>query len=126
MKFRIYLAGSFNIGWRKELLDHVENPDIEWLLPIVIPGQREKKKRDPRLFVPRDIALIRRADILAGFWVTESSNIGLSAEIGLAYAYGVPTVVAIPKDERVKARFIRGLIQELDSLPELANFLQNL
>ncbi len=126
MKFRVYLAGSFNTSWRSELIAHVENPAIEWLHPIVIPEQEEKSMRDPRLVVPRDLALIRRADILAGYWVHDSNNVGLSAEIGLAYAYGVPAVVAIEKEDRVRARFIRGLIQELDSLPELSKFLVNL
>ncbi len=125
MKWKIYPAGSFNDDWRTDLKEHAGN-HIEWLEPIVLPGQMKKADRDPNLVVPRDLALIKRADILAGYWLPESRNIGLSAEIGLAYAWGIPCVVAIPPECKVAARFVRGLVFELDSFSNLLNFLYDL
>ncbi len=125
MRWKVYPAGSFDEDWRTEVKENAGG-HIDWLEPIVLPGQKIKAARDPRLFVPRDLALIRRADILAGYWLPEAENYGLSAEVGLAYGWGVPCVVAIPEESKVTARFLRGLVFELDLLSDLVNFLYNL
>lgn len=121
--WKVYLAGSFGDNWREVVVNMVGDRPIDWLEPLVPKGQQAKGERDPRMFVPRDLALIKRSDYLVGWWRPESNNIGLSTEIGLAYAWNIPCVVAIPPESKVKARFPRGLVQEFDSLEELAKFL---
>jgi len=122
--WKVYLAGSFKGGWRSEIKKAV-GENINWLEPIVHPDQK-KEDEDPKLFVPRDLALIRKADFLAGWWRPESHNNSLSAEIGLAYAWGIPCMVAIPPGDKITARFVRGLVREFDSKEDLIRFLRYL
>ncbi len=69
---KIYLAGSFNEDWRLHVINGVQAswPKVErvheWLIPKQHKPGQDKSKRDPKIFAPRDLAMIKSSDILAG------------------------------------------------------------
>ena len=97
----VYLAGHLHNDWRSEIIRKVENKmehlslsqvkKIHWLIPMrsiaIISGPPGS---DRRYYVPNDIQMINRADVIAYKLEKDHGNIGSAWEVGYAYAKNIP------------------------------------
>lgn len=94
----IYLAGHLHDDWRSKVKYAVEvslvnypEAGINWLEPRRNFSSRTGAPgNDPRFYVPNDIQLVNRADIIAFMLEADHGNIGGTWEAGYAYALNKP------------------------------------
>lgn len=88
---KVYLAGNMHTNWRELVASRVQ--ECEFLWPHKAPSKGHSDGGDPDFYFPRDVALLRSADLL--FCVIEDvgRNIGTSAEVGMAFAWGKPVIL---------------------------------
>jgi nucleoside 2-deoxyribosyltransferase len=104
-KIKVYLAGDLLVpDWRKEIIDYFREYDnIEFVYPITY---KESSTRDPRVYVIRDISLLRLADVVFAYIRDVNHKYsGTSAEIGMAKALGKTLVVVIENDCKTTNQF---------------------
>ena len=100
---KVYLAGNLHTDWRGKVKyqfqEAIEEKHVEFLTPI-----RGLADDGADKYVPRDLVLLRQADIVFAFiehWDAEACrHVGTSAEIGYAYALGKVIILVdafIPK-----------------------------
>lgn len=85
---KIYLAGHWRTMWREEMIKSING--AQWLVPV---HPDDPGGTDPTNFVLRDLALIRRSDLLIALISSHARNIGTCTEVAYAYALGVPVVL---------------------------------
>jgi nucleoside 2-deoxyribosyltransferase len=78
-------------NWRSEVASQVKGCTFLW--PHKAPNHNDHDGGDPDLYFPRDITLLRSADMV--FCVIEDMgrNLGTATEIGMAYAWGKPIIL---------------------------------
>jgi nucleoside 2-deoxyribosyltransferase len=95
----IYLAGHLHTNWRDDLIDSVnqslsmyaKTDNIHWLIPKrSIDTPFGKPGNDKRFYVPNDIQMINRADIIVYSLEKDHGNIGGAWEVGYAFAKNKP------------------------------------
>ena len=100
---KVYLAGNYHREWRQEVKQAIAG--IEWLEPL----STGPKGAKPRWYLLRDLALLRQADLLFAY-ITDHSpvNSGTSAEMGYAYALGIP-ILFVRESQEIRYDFVQGL-----------------
>ena len=88
---KIYLAGNMHTNWRDRVASRIEGCEFLWPYKFSSDGGSTGKGSD--VFFPRDIVLLRSADLMFCVIENEGRNIGTSAEVGMAYAWGKPVVL---------------------------------
>ena len=88
---RIYLAGNMHTHWRDEVVSAVSG--CEFLLPYKYPKDGGSRGKGADVFFPRDVALLKSADLVFCVIENQGRNIGTAAEIGMAYAWNKPVVL---------------------------------
>lgn len=90
---KIYLAGNFHTDWRwvvkttiaGEKAYSIDHTELEWLMPLATNGTH------PERYILRDIVKLKQADLVFACITDDSPvNSGTSAEMGYAYALGIP------------------------------------
>lgn len=96
-KPRVYLAGGMHSGWQDFVLREVG-------AIAVFLDPRSHGLKEPHAYVRRDLALVRKADIV--FACLERSNpsgFGLAVEIGFAHALGKKVILV----DEIRDRYTR-------------------
>ena len=88
---KIYLAGNMHTDWRERVASRIKGCEFLWPYKFSMDGGSTSKGSD--VFFPRDIVLLRSADLVFCVIENEGRNIGTSAEVGMAYAWGKPVVL---------------------------------
>ncbi len=88
---KIYLAGNMHTDWRDKVASRIEGCEFLWPYKFTKDGGSTGKGSD--VFFPRDVILLRSADLVFCVIENEGRNIGTSAEVGMAYAWGKPVVL---------------------------------
>ena len=88
---RIYLAGNMHTDWRAKVAGAVTGCVFLW--PREYPKQGGPTGKGADVFFPRDVALLKSADLVFCVIEDEGRNIGTAAEIGMAYAWNKPVVL---------------------------------
>ena len=91
----VYLAGDLlKPAWRDEVIKYFKDREgIEFVIPMEL---EQSTVRDPKVYVPRDVVLINKADVLFVF-IRDAGHkySGTSAEVGMAKALGKTIIVVI-------------------------------
>lgn len=103
---KVYLSGTLKHPWRKKLqAEVVEEIGVSQMSsPLVmihprLPGSSSGMNRThpdharPEIFMPANIAGLKRADILFAYLRKGASGIGTAWELGFAYALGKPIIL---------------------------------
>ena len=100
---KVYLAGNFHTDWRSRIKKHFT--DIEWLEPL---GTGPDPGR-PKWYLLRDLTLLKQADLVF-VYITDHSpvNSGTSAEMGYAYASGIP-ILFVRGSKATRYDFVQGM-----------------
>ncbi len=88
---RVYLAGNMHTDWRERVASQVTGCELLW--PQKVPSRNGSEKGNADVFFPRDVVLLRSADLVFCCIETEGRNIGTAAEVGMAYAWGKPVIL---------------------------------
>lgn len=120
MATNVYLAGHIHDNWRDEfeLKIHTafyknqnqEKAKINWLKPIrSVDFPFGKSGNDRRHYVPNDIQLINRADVIFFNLEKNHGNIGGAWETGYAYAKNIPVYLLDKDPENYRYDIIRSV-----------------
>ena len=88
---RIYLAGNMHTDWRNRVASAVSGCEFLW--PHKYPKDGGSRGKGADVFFPRDVTLLKSADLVFCVIQNEGRNIGTAAEIGMAYAWNKPVVL---------------------------------
>jgi nucleoside 2-deoxyribosyltransferase len=104
-KITVYLAGDLlKPHWRDEVMKLQDDFEgIEFVIPMEL---EQSSVRDPKVYVPRDIVLINKADVVFAF-IRDAGHkySGTSAEIGMAKALGKTIIVVILNEAKYTNQF---------------------
>lgn len=116
----IYTAGHLHTNWRSELRTLVEyrvameirqhsTNKIHWLTPMRSPSTPYGEPgQDKRFYVPNDIQMINRADLIAYRLEQNHGNIGGAWEVGYAWAKNIPVYLLDLDAENYKYDILRA------------------
>ena len=144
----VYLAGymtspdSKRPDWRGPLMEETQKQwkmfggqsivdivGIKWLCPLTcpgfIPGSNQDQSDLPRLYVPRDEVLVRKADLIVAYIDTRmATGIGASYEMGLARGLNKPIMMIDITPENTSWDLNRNICCAIyKSIPEAAKAL---
>ncbi|MDP3064550.1 MAG: nucleoside 2-deoxyribosyltransferase [Chloroflexota bacterium] len=105
---KVYLAGHMHSDWRNQVIDACAE-GVEFLIPLPTPDRAENGAGDPSLYMVRDLALLRQADLVFALLDDIARGIGVAAEIGYAYGRGVPIIVVNLAPQVHSFQFLEGL-----------------
>ena len=88
---KVYLAGNMHTDWRERVTSRVSGCEFLW--PHKAPSRDGPDGGDPNLYFPRDVTLLRSADLVFCLIEAVGRNIGTAAEVGMAYAWGKPVIL---------------------------------
>lgn len=90
-RVKIYLAGNMHTDWRNKVALKINGCEFLW--PYKAPCDNGTDGGDADIFFPRDMVLLRSSDAVFCVIENEGRNIGTSAEVGMAYAWGKPIIL---------------------------------
>jgi nucleoside 2-deoxyribosyltransferase len=94
---KVYLAGNLHRAWRERLIAEVGDLGIIWLRPLPTSDKARLGGGDKDLYFVRDITQLRQSNLFFGLienYDNENNrHSGLSAEIGIAHALGIPIIL---------------------------------
>ena len=88
---RIYLAGNMHTDWRDKVASAITGCQFLW--PHKYPKDGGARGKGADVFFPRDVTLLKSANLVFCVIENEGRNIGTAAEIGMAYAWNKPVVL---------------------------------
>ena len=88
---RIYLAGNMHTDWRDKVASAIDGCEFLW--PHKYPKDGGARGKGADVFFPRDVTLLKSANLVFCVIENEGRNIGTAAEIGMAYAWNKPVVL---------------------------------
>ena len=101
----VYLAGDLlKPAWRDEVINYFKDREgIDFVIPMEL---EQSSVRDPKVYVPRDVVLINKADVVFAFIRNGGHKYsGTSAEIGMAKALGKTIIVVILNEAKYTNQF---------------------
>ena len=88
---RIYLAGNMHTDWRDKVASAIDGCEFLW--PHKYPKDGGARGKGADVFFPRDVTLLKSANLVFCVIENEGRNIGTAAEVGMAYAWNKPVVL---------------------------------
>jgi len=88
---KVYLAGNMHTGWREKVASQINGCEFLW--PHKALNENGSDGGNPDVYFPRDVVLLRSANLVFCVIENEGRNIGTAAEIGMAYAWGKPVIL---------------------------------
>lgn len=94
---KVYLAGNLHHPWREKVIAQVGCQDVIWLKPLPTSDKTKLGGGDKDLYFVRDKNLLRQADLVFAliekYEDSHNRHSGLSAEVGMAHAWGIPIIL---------------------------------
>jgi len=94
---KVYLAGNLHTPWRWKVIAEVGERGITWLMPLPTSDKARLGGGDKVLYFIRDKAQLRQADLVFGLIENydgeHNRHSGISAELGMAHAWGIPIIL---------------------------------
>ncbi len=106
---KVYLAGHMHTAWRNQVIDALAGEGVEFLIPLPTADRAKNAGGDPSLFMVRDLALLHQADLVFAVADDIARGIGISAEVGYAYAKGLPIILVNLAPHVHSFQFLEGL-----------------